>query len=102
MASKLRQAAIDRLVARGPPVPQFVDQFVARHEVAIAHGEGDQNPEYARLRSFFVLTLAQHPTQRQHLPLTEPKTLSKLVLCRHLAPPDTTPRGGCGSIVRHW
>ena len=74
--AQLRQAAIDRLVAGGTAVPEFVDQLVARHEVAVALGQRDQDTEYARLRLLLVTIPAQHAAQRQHFPFTETKALS--------------------------
>ena len=63
MAAQLRQATIDRLIARRSPIPEFVDKLVTRNEIAVALGKCDQDTENARFGTFFLVATAQHATE---------------------------------------
>jgi hypothetical protein len=90
MSAQLRKAAIDGFVAGRTTVPEFVDEFVARNQVAVALSESKQDAEDPGLGLLFLVALAQHAFEREYLPLTESETVPEFFFREHY--PDVAPK----------
>ncbi len=83
MTSQLRQASIDRFVPDRPSIPDFIDEFVARHEIAVTTCKRHQNLEDHGFRSLLDTFAAQDALGRQDLPVPDDKPFSQFLICRH-------------------